>query len=69
MYGLCCAQGPRAFGIRIGIEGVRLPPSTLIFGRIISALQDRFPNVSTFAAWGLRRIQRDCLFKDVAGHP
>jgi len=41
----------------------------LIFGRIISALQDRFPNVSTFAAWGLRRIQRDCLFKDVAGHP
>jgi hypothetical protein len=50
-------------------EGVRLPPSSLISGRIIPALLNRFPGVSTFAAWGLRRIQRDCLFRDVAGHP
>jgi len=50
-------------------EGVRLPPSSLISDRIIPALLDRFPGLSTFAAWGLRRIQRDCLFKDVAGHP
>ena len=50
-------------------EGVRLPPSSLISDRIIPALHDRFPGLSTFAAWGLRRIQRDCLFKDVACHP
>jgi hypothetical protein len=31
-------------------EGVRLPPSSLAFGRIMPVEQDRFPGVSTSAA-------------------
>ena len=33
-----------------GEEGVRLPPSSLAFGRIMPVLRDGFPGVSTSAA-------------------
>lgn len=40
----------------------------LTFDRIMPVCGETVPGLSTFAAWGLRRIQRDCLFRDVADH-